>query len=251
MIDRPVLLQGAVHAETEGFVSALEGMERHEIAGYAYASGCIGGMPVVVARTGVGSIHAAASTALAIEAFKPALVLNQGLAGGHDRALHRGDIIVGEAVVPIGTYLTPWRGEGGGVDPFSWEAHVFTSSACPAAEDLDCLRGAPVLVDLVLNAVREHMPRAFKGVIGSGDVWNREADWITHLHRRYQTACEEMETFAAAKVSRRAKTPFLAMRILSNHELHGEEYDREIGGLLQSVILSILSRIFDYVVSER
>jgi adenosylhomocysteine nucleosidase len=240
MNDGPLLLQVAMDVETDAYEADLDAPERVDIGGYRCALGRVDGVPVAVLRTRIGAINAAASTALAVERLKPRLVLNQGLAGGHDRALHRGDIVIGEKVVPIAAYQSPARGPGEGVDPRAWAMGPF--------DDEDerteaCLRADPALVAMLTVA----SARALPGVIGSGDAWNREADFIDHLHNAYGTSCEEMEAFAAGCVCRNRGIPFLAVRILSNHELHGEAYERSCGGALQAFIRARIKRLYAYV----
>lgn len=58
--------------------------------------------PVIISKTFQGMVNAAAATSLALAYFKPWAVINQGIGGGHDKKFHRGDIVLGEKVVPMG-----------------------------------------------------------------------------------------------------------------------------------------------------
>jgi nucleoside phosphorylase len=59
-------------------------------------TGRIGNKSIVLSRTGVGPINAAAATALAIREFEPGAIDGQGAAGAHDPWLHINDSVVSE-----------------------------------------------------------------------------------------------------------------------------------------------------------
>lgn len=108
----PILIQGAMDVETTAMMEALEDAERITIGGYIFVSGKLDGYPVIISKTQVGMVNAAASTAIAIMNFNPLCIINQGTAGGHDPALHAGDIVLGETIVPINAYKsTIWTRE--------------------------------------------------------------------------------------------------------------------------------------------
>jgi adenosylhomocysteine nucleosidase len=75
---------------------------------------------VVVSRTEVGIANAAAATALAIERFKPALIMNQGTSGGHDPKLKRGDIVIGKTSFNMGAFKSKFTAKNEGIDPTKW-----------------------------------------------------------------------------------------------------------------------------------
>ena len=80
------------------------------------------------------------------------------------------------------------------------------------------------------------------GRLGAGDVFNREHDRILWLRARAGQDCEDMESLAAYRVCRRFDAPCLGLRVISNNELTGEPYRREVGEGLQDFILSVLAR---------
>lgn len=72
--------------------------------------------PVIISKTFQGMVNAAAATSLALAYFKPWAVINQGIGGGHDKKFHRGDIVLGEKVVPMGAIAYAFSEEGAGID---------------------------------------------------------------------------------------------------------------------------------------
>ena len=95
----PILIQGAMDVETDRTAARLEDRQEETIAGFRFWQGRYAGLDLVVSRTEVGTVSAAAATALGIQRFTPSLVLNQGTAGAHCSDLHVGDIVVGRACV--------------------------------------------------------------------------------------------------------------------------------------------------------
>ena len=72
------------------------------IGNWKFHTGFLGAKrePVIISKTFQGMVNAAAATSLALAYFKPWAVINQGIGGGHDKKFHRGDIVLGEKVVP-------------------------------------------------------------------------------------------------------------------------------------------------------
>ncbi|MDR0896747.1 MAG: 5'-methylthioadenosine/S-adenosylhomocysteine nucleosidase [Oscillospiraceae bacterium] len=239
----PILVQGAMDAETDLLIGALAGAHATRIGGYLFTEGLVDGQPVIVSKTLMGMANTAASTALACQAYAPRAVINQGTAGGHDPALHRGDLVLGARLVNIHYVASKWTASGGGVHPESWR-HVATELPGQDTRRSDCLPG-----DAALLAIARTTPyargRLVEGTIGTGDVFNRELDRIAQLHARLGTACEQMEAFAAAQVCAGFQIPCLCIRILSNNELHQEAFDERTGADCQAFTLAVMRRMME------
>ena len=235
----PILLQGAMDVETDRTAAQLEDRREETIAGFRFWQGRYAGLDLVVSRTGVGTVSAAAATALGIQRFAPSLVLNQGTAGAHRPDLHVSDIVVGRTCVDLHSALLPKRGAGEGMDPTAWTLWDFGADTPPAALEGDArwaerFETAPYAGGRVLP-----------GRLGTGDVFNREHDRILWLRERAGEDCEDMESLAAYRVCRRFAVPCLGLRIISNNELTGEAYRREVGEDLQDFLLSVLAHLGD------
>jgi nucleoside phosphorylase len=63
-------------------------------------------------------------------------------------------------------------------------------------------------------------PRVHEGVVASADVWTQHADSIRALHEQFGSLCEEMEAAAIAQICAQFEVPFLAVKDISNNELH-------------------------------
>ncbi|WP_429104224.1 5'-methylthioadenosine/S-adenosylhomocysteine nucleosidase [Aeromonas allosaccharophila] len=224
----PILIQGAMDVEVDTMVAALQEKQALTISAWTFWQGTLAGYPVVISRTEVGLANAAAATTLAIERFKPRLIINQGTSGGHDPALHRGDIVIATKSFNMGAYRSDFTPADQGIDPRKWHNFEVTMRLRDNGKLVEhsSFAGDPELVGRALGmADRYQHGRVVAGIIGTADEWNRQVARINWLHQTYNTAAEEMETSSAALVAEAYKVPFVGVRVLSNTDLHGEEFD--------------------------
>ncbi|MGU5684499.1 5'-methylthioadenosine/S-adenosylhomocysteine nucleosidase [Aeromonas allosaccharophila] len=224
----PILIQGAMDVEVDTMVAALQEKQALTIGAWTFWQGTLAGYPVVISRTEVGLANAAAATTLAIERFKPRLIINQGTSGGHDPELHRGDIVIATRSFNMGAYRSDFTPADQGIDPRKWHNFEVTMRLRENGKLVEhtSFAGDPELVGRALGmADRYQHGRVVAGIIGTADEWNRQVARINWLHQTYNTAAEEMETSSAALVAEAYKVPFVGVRVLSNTDLHGEEFD--------------------------
>lgn len=242
----PLVIQGAMPVETSALVEALANGAEVQVQGWTFWTGTIDGHPVVVSKTLKGMTNAAAATALAIERFHPTGIVNQGTAGGHDPALHVGDIVIGTASVNIGAFKTGSRARGQGTNFDEWHPMDLIRTEGSAGQDPNAwvMRRFPADTAL-LAAAKAVAPRytpgvAVEGVIGSSDVWNSELDRIARMHHTYGTSVEEMETAAAAQVALASGVPFLGIRVLSNNITNDGVYSAASAAACQRFVLDVV-----------
>ena len=150
---RPILIQGAMGIETSTMMEALENAQTQVLHGYTYVTGLLDGYPAVISKTEVGMVNAAASTAIGIMTFSPAAVINQGTAGGHDEALHKGDIVIGTTTVNINAFRSEWAAKGTGIDPTKWINMSISVYQDGEIKDVDSLSS-----DAALAAIAKSVP---------------------------------------------------------------------------------------------
>lgn len=140
-------------------------------------------------RCGVGPVDAAAATAAAIAAHRPAIILHVGIAGARRQsALHPPSLVIGDSALYCDLDV-----------PEAWAPR-----AIPASERL-------------LAAARRVLPAAVVRSIGT----SARVGGITASH----SACdvEAMEGFGVLRAAQLAGIPALEVRAISNHV---EEADR-------------------------
>ena len=212
-----LLVQGAVDGELQPPLAALKNKKEITIAAWTFWTGRIGAKSVVVSRTEMGPINAAAATALGIEKFHPAAIVNQGTAGAHNPKLALWDIVVGEQTTDYGAFKSAHRDKGAGIDAAQWAPLTHKRLDNRALNDFRSFPGDAKLLASALP-VPYSRGKVVKGNIGSAYQYNRELDQIERLHRIYGTDSEDMESAFSAGVAAGMKTPFLAIRIISDSE---------------------------------
>ncbi|QYR23565.1 MTA/SAH nucleosidase [Paenibacillus sp. sptzw28] len=229
---RPIAIQGAMPEEVQYFLEVMNEYDTETFDSYTYYIGKIDSIPVVVSRTEVGMVNAAASTTLLIEKYNPRAIINQGTSGGHDPDLHRYDIVVGEKAINFGKILTNHKDEGTGMSPDSWKIWSTTIRVDGEKVSFPYFEPDPTLYKAAMGVAEKYTHgKVVSGVIGSADEWNRELDRIKWIHENAGTSVEEMETAAAAQTAKVLQVPFLGIRILSNSEWYPDEvYEPETSG---------------------
>jgi adenosylhomocysteine nucleosidase len=239
---RPLLIQGALTMETSRLVAAISDVKIETVGGWTFWRGTLNGYPIIISRTRMGGVNAAAATALAIERYNPAAIINQGTAGGHDAKLEVGDIVIGASAVSIAAFKTPRRAAGKGSSPLDWVPTDVSGT------DEDLHEGKPMRIrgDSMLLAtarrVRQMSPklRVTEGVIASSDVWNEEIDRVSRLHSQFGTSVEEMETAPVAQIARSFKIPFIGIRVVTANVTNGGAYDAKTSDACQDFVLQVV-----------
>ncbi|MCY6369380.1 5'-methylthioadenosine/S-adenosylhomocysteine nucleosidase [Clostridium ganghwense] len=237
---RPIVIQGAMDVETENMVKQLKNVEEITYGGWKFWKGTIDEFPVVVAKTEIGMTNAAASTLLAIEKFNPRAIINQGTSGGHDPALHRCDIVIGKKAVNFGSFRSEHSDYGQGIHSENWIPMDINVNVNGEMKEVKEFEGDAQLIKAAKSVANVYNKgKVVEGVIGSADQWNRELDRIKWINEKYGTSVEEMETASAAQIAKTYNVPFLGIRILSNSEVHNEDYDRNSGEYCQQFVVEV------------
>ena len=244
--NRPLMIQGPMPIEAEHMAAHLENVRVERTGNFAFYIGTLEGYPVIVAKTSKGMENAAAATALGIARYAPAVVINQGTAGGHDPQLQVGDIVLGRRVVNIGNMKAADRAAGEGSDPLNWKPMDVMASEGSAGEDKNAERiryydSDPAWLELA-RQVKDRYTRGkvVEGTVGSANLWNNEIDRIRWFHEHYGTSVEEMEGASVAQICAAYDTPFLSVRVLSNNKTNGGTYDPTTAETCQAFVLEIV-----------
>lgn len=244
MRKRPIVIMVAMKIEAAWLIDKLVNVKCETVNQYTFYEGFINDYPVVICHSLVGTINAAVATYIAIEKYQPIAIISEGTAGSHGKDIHKGDIVVGEKCVNIMSVKTPHKKKGEGSNSLNWEFVNFISG-----EDnrLVYQYGDKHLIELA-QKVDYTNGKIYFGTIGSGDVWNNETDKILWLNKNLGTLCEEMEGIAVYTVANNFAVPVLGIRIISNNEILGELYDRNIDLKSQEftyeLILQFIAGIF-------
>lgn len=229
-----VLIQGAMDIEIDYLIKAIGNPKEERVGAWTFWIGKINEHDVVISRTEIGLINAAASTAIAILKYEPTLIINQGTAGGHAPTLHRGDLVIGESFINIGAMQT----NSDKSEFFDVVQRLRDNENNP--ENNAAFYSNKKLLAISNEIMYPHGKKAI-GVIGSADQWNKGAERINYLRKTFNTSAEDMESVAAAQVASSFNIPFFGFRVLSNAELHGESFKPETARWAQVYATALIS----------
>lgn len=230
---KTIVVQGAMRSEVEILISRFPGGKFADVRGYSFYEAALDGCTVVISRTEMGTINATVATMLAIEKYKPDVIINQGTAGAHLRELCVGDIIIGREAVYINNIRTPARGAGEGSNALDW---------VPGRDSFLTAADAK-LVDKAL-AIPYNGGKLLCGRLGTGDVFSKEVDRIDLLHSQLGHMCEDMESVAVYRACEIMGVPVIGIRVISNNELVGNGDVKKQFDIAQSLLQDF---IFDYI----
>lgn len=220
----PIAIQGALDVEVSAILDEMGEYEEETHNNYTFYVGEIDDIPIVVSRTEVGMVHAAAATTVLIEKYSPLAIINQGTAGGHDPELDVFDIVIGKKVMNIGMYHTDHLDEGDGIEPKEWKLTPTKMRENGEIEEYDSFTSTSDLVQIASSITDKYEHgKVVEGKIGSADVWNREIDRINWFHEEVGTDAEEMEAAAVVQVAQNNDIPYLSVRIISNSEVADDD----------------------------
>ena len=231
----PIMILGAMEdVELNVLKERLSLLKVYKEKSYTFYEGTICGKDVVLGAINIGIINATIATFIGIKKYNPQLVILQGIAGGHGYEVHVNDIVVASQIININTLETINCIEGEGSDSLKWILNNFSDDSA----DIGIETNKEILK--LAHNVKYDKGKVFFGVVGSGDVWNKETDRILMFKEKYKTLCEEMEGYAVAKVTQLYEVPMTNIRAISNNEILKEEYKREVGKYSQEFVLEIL-----------
>ncbi len=192
---------GAMEEEVELLRNSLENAQTETIANCEFTSGTYEGQEIVLLKSGIGKVNAAMSTTILLQHFQPELVINTGSAGGFDKELEVGSIVISDEVRHHDVDVTAFGYEMGQVPQM------------PAA-----FQSNPELVELAEKAVREleELPYAI-GLIATGDSFMSDPERVEMVRLQFpEMKAAEMEAAAVAQVCYQFDTSFVVIRALSD-----------------------------------
>jgi adenosylhomocysteine nucleosidase len=195
---------GIIGAMKEEIALLLEQMEQVQISEKAkiqFLEGLFYNQKVVVCKSGVGKVNAAAATQILIDTFGVDAIIFTGVAGAVDPLLNVGDIVIASELLQHDMDVTA-LGFPRGTIPFE-EVSMFVTD--------DKLRQAAI------NASNELFPgHVHIGRILSGDQFIASRDTVAKLRSELQGSCTEMEGAAVAQVCAMNNIPQVVIRSMSD-----------------------------------
>lgn len=227
-------LIGAMDVEVQDLLKQMTEESAETVSGIVYHMGTLAGVECVVARCGVGKVAAAVCAQTMILRYRPAAVLNIGMAGGTGRGIHIGDIIISSALVQHDMDTTALG-----------DAEGFLSGP-----DLVEIPASGILVDLAVSAAKSVLPadRIHTGVIATGDQFICDSARLAEIAQTFGASACEMEGGSIAQVCYLNGTDFLVLRAVSDNAdeqaaMDFTEFARESSRELTELLMALLPKI--------
>lgn len=155
--------------------------------------------------------------------------------GAYREDIHVGDIIIGKKCCNINAYKMPIKPKGEGSNPFEWKLNKRAQEIKFAD-----LKLVDIFEKLLIDTNKN---KVYKGILGSGDVFNREIDRMLWINDIFNNDSEDMESIGCYSVCEKFNIPCVGIRIISNNELLQEKLDKEKAIELQELLLNVISQM--------
>ena len=199
---------GAMEEEISLLRGSMDDTKKISIGTFEFITGKLESKEVVLLRSGIGKVNAAAGCVLMIDHFSPELVINTGSAGGIDPALSFGDIVISDGLVYHDADVTAFGYEPGQL-PGQPAVFPVSPGLITAAEN--------AMDELVKEGIFDKKINHLRGIIGSGDVFMHQKERIDAVRKTFpQIKAVEMESAAIAHACYLFKIPVLVIRALSD-----------------------------------
>lgn len=192
---------GAMDIEVTELIESMENIKKETISGIVYYQGTLQGKDVVVAKCGIGKVHAAVCAQTMILKYAPNTIINTGVAGSLSSSLDIGDLVVSNKVVQ---HDFDTSGVG---DPIGLISGLdLIEIPCPETLVEKIEKSAKQIADT----------KVFVGIIASGDQFICSASKKDYIVDNFNALCAEMEGAAIGHVCYLNNVDFCIIRAISD-----------------------------------
>lgn len=192
---------GAMDVEVAELIESMANIKKETISSTVYYEGTLQGKNVVVAKCGVGKVHAAVCAQTMILKYKPDAIINTGVAGSLNSELDIADLVISNNVVQ---HDMDTSGLG---DPIGLISGVnLINIPCPKN-----------LVEKIEKAAKTiENTNVIVGTIASGDQFICNQDKKDYIVNNFNALCAEMEGAAIGHVCYLNNVDFCIVRAISD-----------------------------------
>jgi len=166
----------ALPIELSAFMDRCEKVNKYSGGEFVFRGGRYDKIRIALVESGMGFARARRATQSLIEAHAPAWIISAGYSGALQPEIKLGDIVIGTSIV---------------------DTH-----------------GHELKIDMNMPADPEKGLHV--GRLVTADKLVRKADEKSQLAEQYKALAVDLESLAVAQVSRENKTPFMAVRVISD-----------------------------------
>ncbi|WP_313339762.1 5'-methylthioadenosine/adenosylhomocysteine nucleosidase [Sedimentibacter sp.] len=192
---------GAMEIEVQELIENMENIEKETISQITFYSGTLQGKNVIVARCGVGKVHASICAQTMILKYAPDAIINTGVAGSLSSDLDIADLVISDNVVQHDFDTSAFG------DPKGFLSGInLVKIPCPQdlvrkiKKSADTIEGTNVTV----------------GTIASGDQFICSSERKDFIVDNFDALCAEMEGAAIGQVCYINNVDFCIVRAMSD-----------------------------------
>jgi adenosylhomocysteine nucleosidase len=192
---------GAMEVEIAELREIMDHVTEEKFSNIIYYIGTIHGVDVILAKCGIGKVHAAICAQTMILKYSPQVIINTGVAGSLNSKLDIGDLVISDSVVQ----------------------HDFDTSAI--GDELGLISGINLIkipsskplveqIKKAANTIQE--TKSFVGTIASGDQFICSLEKKDYITNNFGALCAEMEGAAIGHVCYLNNVDFCIVRAISD-----------------------------------
>ncbi|PGK42300.1 5'-methylthioadenosine nucleosidase [Bacillus anthracis] len=221
---------GAMQIEIDLLLEKLVIQEEHIIAGMSFYVGKFTGTDVILTRSGVGKVNAAACTQTLIHKFDVDAIINTGVAGGLHPDVKVGDVVISTNVTHHDVSKTQMKN----LFPFQEEFNA-------SKELIEVARKA-------CNSSSSLHMEVHEGRIVSGECFVEDSNLKAKLIEEYAPHCTEMEGAAIGHVAHINDIPFLVIRCISDSaddeaQVSYDDFAKTAANYCSEIIVEMLKNV--------
>lgn len=192
---------GAMEIEVAELRGLMKDVIQETISSVIYYQGKIHGKDVIVAKCGVGKVHASVCAQTMILKYSPDVIINTGVAGSLSSKLDIGDLVISDFVVEHDMDTSPLG------DPVGLISGI----------NLIKIPSATNVVEMISNAAAAlENTNVFVGTIASGDQFICSIERKNFIVDNFDAMCTEMEGAAIGHVCYLNNIDFCIVRAISD-----------------------------------
>lgn len=206
---------GALEAETKELISKMKENSVKNIAGREFHKGELWNKPVVIVTCGIGKVNAALCTQILIDNFSVKKIIHTGVAGGLEKTLEPGDLVIASSFVQHDMDTTKFGDKLGQVpnmDTFDFPC------------DSELQKKATIAVNNAISKSPDNW-KSITGLIASGDQFIAEKNKSLFIRDTFNAVACEMEGAAVAQTCYLNKIPLVVLRAISDNASTGAVED--------------------------
>ncbi len=195
----------------------IETPVQEEYAGIIFVSGLLSGVPVIVAKSGVGKVNAALAAQIMIDRFDADRLVLLGVGGIINNNLSIGDVVVSRDVRyhdvnAVGLGFAPGEVPFLGINIFNASQTLIEKAEQASRQALSKLQDRY----FAIHRPNNRKPKVLVGTILTGDQFISGVEKKKQLIESFGGDCVDMEGAAVAQVAHLNNRQFVIIRALSD-----------------------------------